>query len=158
LNDLEEVIQNKLEFMVREKAYEAMVDILYSYLISKKGASKFIDRIYSSLINREENLNLSSTGLFKLYYIFVQLKTSLSITVRYDNFLLERLVSLKRDELIAVNTFLRQLNYSNIDTLTVVDNFTKLEMSGLTDEEKRIKKVQTLQEAGIKPIYDYIRI
>jgi hypothetical protein len=85
------------------------------------------------------------------------MKTSLSITVRYDNFLLERLVSLKREELIAVNTFLRQLNYSNIDTLTLVDNFTKLEMSGLTDEDKRIKKVQILQESGIKPIYDYIR-
>ncbi len=157
LNDLEEVILNKLDLMVREKTYEAMVDILYSYLICKKGASKFIDRIFSSLINREENLNLSSTGLFKLYYIFVQMKTSLSITVRYDNFLLERLVSLKREELIAVNTFLRQLNYSNIDTLTLVDNFTKLEMSGLTDEDKRIKKVQILQESGIKPIYDYIR-
>ena len=157
LNDLEDIIINKLDTMATERAFEPIVDILYSYLFCKKGEKRLIDKLFHVLTNAKEELGLSANGHFKLYFCFVELKTPLAITTKFDSSLLQKSVSLSKNDLISINTFLRQLNYSNIDTLTILDNLMKIEMSHLNDDEKFEKKCSTLSDYGIKPIFDLFK-
>ena len=131
-----------------------MVDILYSYIFCKKGEKKFIEKLSNSIINSNNDYVLSANAYFKLYYCFVDLKIPLTVTTRFDHKLLQKSVNLSKDELISVNTFLKQLNYSNIDTFTIMDNLMKIELSGFEESETMEKKEQLLKDHQITPIYE----
>ena len=154
LNDLEEIIFSKLDKFIADRAFEPIVDILYSYIFCKKGEKKFIEKLSNSIINSNNDYVLSANAYFKLYYCFVDLKIPLTVTTRFDHKLLQKSVNLSKDELISVNTFLKQLNYSNIDTFTIMDNLMKIELSGFEESETMEKKEQLLKDHQITPIYE----
>ena len=155
LNDFENIIHNRIEKMVEEKAFEPMIEILYSYLLSKKGEKNFIEKLFNGIINTNHELDVSSNACFKLYYCFCELKTPISITSRFDHLLLTKLINFSQNELKSLNTFLKSLNYSNIEILDIIDSLIEIDDLNLTNLEKIDRKVKSVGRfVDIIPIYD----